>query len=352
MANEISNERKIFLDFVPAQIEMTNYDELKKEVENYAKRYKGLVFDRGDKSGANQARTELLALQNAIEEERKNVKRVYSKPYDDFDDQIKVLTTLIKEPLDEIRGGLKIIEETETFEREEALNTLIIKLTKETKVEPEEIEINPKWKNKGNWTEKLNPTNKLSEEIKNTIGQAIKEKERKESELAILTAFCEAQDINPAGWSSQLEHRPAMEIIQAIQDSIAAEKEREVRRIEKEAAAEEAAREEERLKQVEEAATESNRIQQEKEYEELKAKNAAAMEKVTLSEAGPFDEPEEQKEADPFPETAPIFEERLLIKGTKEQFAALNKYLVNSGIEVTPIKAETFTEDDLPWDQD
>lgn len=36
MSNELVAERKVYLDFTPAILDMTNYDELKTEVEKYA----------------------------------------------------------------------------------------------------------------------------------------------------------------------------------------------------------------------------------------------------------------------------------------------------------------------------
>lgn len=307
MANELANERKIYLDFVPASLDMTNYDELKSEVEKYAAKYKGLVFDRSEKNGANQARSELLALQNAIETERKNVEQVYNQPLNEFKESIKVLVDLINDPLDDIRDGLKVIDEAEKSEREEALNTVLAEKLDGLDVTVDEIEQNIKWLNKGNWTEKLNPKKQLIAEIENTIQQTIKEKERKESERRILTEFCKAQDVDPDGWVSQLDFKSAMEVIQMIQDSIAAQKEREARQLERE-----------------------------KQHKELTKRN----EETLKATSTPFIEVPEVKED--------VFEEHLMIRGTKTQFEALNRFLVTSGIEVSPIP-EGITFDDLPW---
>lgn len=304
MTNELANERKIYLDFKPASLDMTNYDELKKEVEKYASKYEGLVFTRDDKNGANQARSELLALQGAIETERKNVKQVYNQPLNSFEKQIKVLVEMINNPLNGIRDGLKVIEEAEKSEREEALKTLITEKIEGLDVSIEELEQNNKWLNAGNWSAKLKPKNSLVLEVENIIQQTLKEKERKESEIKILTEFCKAKDVDPDGWVSQLKYRSAMEVIQSIQDSLAAQKEREARLIERE-----------------------------KEHEELTKRNVETLETAKMDVVE-------------IPQI--ILEERLLIRGTKSQFEALNKFLVTSGIEVSPIPEVAI--DDLPWE--
>jgi len=315
MANELANERKIYLDFKPASLDMTNYEELKKEVEKYASKYEGLIFTRDDKSGANQARTELLSLQNAIEAERKNVEQVYNQPLNDFKKQIKILVEMINNPLNGIRDGLKVIEEAEKSEREEALKMLIAEKIEGLDVSIEELEQNNKWLNAGNWSAKLKPKNSLVLEVENIIQQTLKEKERKESEIKILTEFCKAKDVDPDGWVSQLKYRSAMEVIQSIQDSIAAQKEREERMA------------------IKEGEREALLVKREKEHEELTKINVETLETAKMDVVE-------------IPQT--ILEERLLIRGSKSQFEALNKFLVTSGIEVSPIPEVAI--DDLPWE--
>lgn len=316
MSNELATERKIYLDFTPAVLDMTNYDELKVEVEKYADKYKGLVFTRDEKTGANQARSELLALQNAIESERKNVKQVYNKPLKEFEDQIKELTKLIDEPLNDIREGLKIIEDAEKDERETALMTLLRSKLESLDICKEDLEMDARWLNKGNWTSKLNPTAKFEAEIDQVIAQALKEKERKETELRILTEFCKAQEIEAAGWTSQLEFKSALEVI----DLINLEKERK-----------------DRLAAEQE--------QKRKEHEEFIAKQQETIKEA--SEFAEMDQTNNQQETK--------ISNVIRVTGTIKQLNALNDFLINSGIEVEEVNAQgeltqdSLTIDDLPW---
>ncbi|WP_158563520.1 MULTISPECIES: DUF1351 domain-containing protein [Vagococcus] len=316
MSNELATERKIYLDFTPAVLDMTNYDELKVEVEKYADKYKGLVFTRDEKTGANQARSELLALQNAIESERKNVKQVYNKPLKEFEDQIKELTKLIDEPLNDIREGLKVIEDAEKDERKTALMTLLRSKLESLDICIEDLEMEARWLNKGNWTSKLNPTSKFEADIDQVIAQALKEKERKETELRILTEFCKAQGIEAAGWTSQLEFKSALEVI----DLINLEKERK-----------------DRLAAEQE--------QKRKEHEEFIAKQ-----QETIKEANEFAGMEQTNNQQ---ETK--ISNVIRVTGTIKQLNTLNDFLINSGIEVEEVNAQeeltqdSLTIDDLPW---
>ena len=63
----VENMRKVYLDFAPASIEITNYDELKNEVEKFATRYSGILFGRDKKKDAKEIRGRLIALRDALE---------------------------------------------------------------------------------------------------------------------------------------------------------------------------------------------------------------------------------------------------------------------------------------------
>lgn len=312
MSNEISNERKVFLDFTPATLDMTNYDELKKEVENYAKKYSGLVFTADEKSDAMQVRSDLLGLRNAIESERKHVKQIYNKPLDEFEGKIKKLIETVDQPLTDIREGLTAIDEAEKEARSEALDDVLAEKLKDLNITLQDIEQDARWLNKGNWTAKLKPTGKLESEIDNAIAQAVKEKERKESEVRILTEFCKAQEIEAAGWVSQLGHKSAMEVIDLInldkkrREQI--EEEQEKKRIEREAFIQE---QKEALKDAEGYAKNIQRAP----------------------------EPVEKKHTSV-----------IRVTGTIQQLKELNNFLVSNGIGVEEVKEdEPVSLDDLPW---
>lgn len=328
-ANEVSeNVRKVYLDFAPASIEITNYEDLKNEVQAFSDRFSGLIFSRDEKKGAEEVRGRLIALRDALESERKEVKKVYNAPLKEFENQIKALTTLIDKPLDEIREGLKVIDDAEKNERESALKTLL-----EDKLEPygllvELFETDAKWLNKGQWTAKLKPTAKLESEIDKKIEDVLKEKERYETEVKFLTAFCEGADIEPAGWITQLEHRNAMEVIDLIN------------------------LERERKKKLEEELAEKKKTHD----EFLEAQKKAAEEATTFAHSV------EPPKNTFISEIEVIYSASLKIFGTEKQLSDLNEYIKISGLQVEEITEEIiekldevedwamgFDEDDFPF---
>ena len=298
-------ERPVDLDFQPAKLDFTNYNDLKKSVDEFAAKYHGFVFTREDKSVALKARTELKSILDSIESNRKRVKQVYNKPLSVFEQQIKDLTDAINEPLNDIRAGLKEIDGYEKDEREGALKSFLDVLTKDSTITPDDIQIDPRWLNKGNWTDKLRPITKLQDELEHAVDEAIKVKQKRETDLKVLTEFCKAKEIDPAGWISQLDFKSVTEVMDIINADL------------------------EHKRQVAEK-QETKR----KEFEASQTKQ-----KETVEEAADVQEK-------PIPEEL-LITDVIQVTGTLFQLNGMNQYLVDHNIKVVLVHDDTT--DDLPF---
>lgn len=326
MSNELEVIQNSTLGTIyePATLEMNKFDEMKAIVQGFSDKYTGLAFTRADKKGAEEVRGKLLEVRDKFEKERKIIKKAYNEPLNAYEAKIKELNSLIDVPLNQIRDGLKEIDEAERDERIDALDKLL-----ETKLADMEISIekNSSWLNKGMWSATLKPSKKLIEEIDKAIADAVKDKEYREMQVKVLTEFCKGQDIDPAGWVSQLDHRNAMEVI----DLINMDKERKAR-----------------------IAAEQERRAAEHEAFLLKQKEElAAIEEVEIVEVSPIEEPE------PIQEDEPVITNVIQVTGTIAQLTSLNEFLVTSGIRVElvaipmdaeePEQEQEYMEDDLAW---
>lgn len=298
-------ERPVDLDFQPAKLDFTNYEELKALVKKYADRYKGLAFTRENKSSAIKARTELLSIINAIESNRKNVKQVYNKPLNDFEQQIKSLTDEINQPLNQIRAGLKEIDDNEKQERQDVLNRILSELAESKSITLNDIQIDSKWLNKGNWNDKLRPITNLQAELEHAVDEAVKVKQKRETDLKILTEFCKAKEIDPAGWISQLDFKSVTEVMDLINADL------------------------EHKRQVAEK-QEAKR----KEFEASQTKQKEIVEEATDIQEKPM--PEE-----------PLITDVIQVTGTLSQLNGMNQYLVEHNIKVVLVHDDTT--DDLPF---
>ena len=317
----MSNELEIIQDstlgtiYEPATLEMHKFDEMKELVQGFSDKYTGLAFTRADKKGAEEVRSKLLEVRDKFEKERKIIKRAYNEPLSAYEAKIKELNSLIDVPLNQIRDGLKEIDDAEREERVLALCEVM-----DIKQADAGITIQPaaSWLNKGMWSATLKPSKKLIEEIDKAIADAVREKEYREMQVKVLTEFCKGQDIDPGGWVSQLDHRNAMEVI----DLINMDKERKAR----------IAAEQERRAAEHEAFL----LKQQEELE--------AIEEVEIVEVSPIEEPQ------PIEEEEPLITNVIQVTGTIEQLNELNEFLVTSGIIVKLVEDEQeYMEDDLAW---
>lgn len=321
MTNELIENSSFGLKYTPAVLEMERYEEMEEAVKSFADKYSGLVFTAAEKNGATEARSELIALQNSLEAERKNVKKEYNKPLQEFETKVKKLVDMIGEPLDDIRDGLKVIEEGEKERREGALQSILTEMLKDSTVSIEQLEIPNSWMNKGNFTSKLKPTTKFEKELNQAIESKEREIEHKEAQKRILTNYCETKEIDPSGWLQQLNYRSATEIMDVINQ-------------------------EEKLKK------EKARLAQEREAREKEAAQALAKE---FEETQKVEKTEIEMEAETGTQPASQFEhveevytDTIEITGTAQQLKELNEYLKSSGIKVKKVE-DSFVLDDLPF---
>lgn len=94
----------------PAEITF-NFEELKAELSERLEYYSGLVVTEDGIKDAKADRAKLNKLRTAIDTRRKDIKREYLKPYNDFEGKIKELTLLIDQPIAAIDTQLESYEE-------------------------------------------------------------------------------------------------------------------------------------------------------------------------------------------------------------------------------------------------
>lgn len=88
-----------------------NFEELKTELAERLEHYNGLVVTDDGIKEAKADRARLNKLRTAIDSRRKDIKKEYLKPYNDFEGKIKELTLLIDQPIKAIDTQLADYEE-------------------------------------------------------------------------------------------------------------------------------------------------------------------------------------------------------------------------------------------------
>lgn len=93
-------------ELVPKLIAFNNR-ELIEQLKPQLERYKGLVYSQTEVSQAKVDRASLNKLKDAIEQERKRIKKTYLVPYQKFEAQVKEITALIDESTQVIDNQIK-----------------------------------------------------------------------------------------------------------------------------------------------------------------------------------------------------------------------------------------------------
>lgn len=315
MTNELTTNLDFSVDYKKSEIEINNQEQLETTVQNYAKKYEGLIFTEDDIQEGKDVRAELNKVAAAIDDKRKAVKKEFNEPYLAFESNVKRIIGMIKEVSDPIDSGIKELEEKQKKEKAALINEKINELTKEAGLESAMIETSNTWLNK------TVSFKKITENIVSQIEAIKKEEERKQGEISIVTNFCEALHIDSEGWLKGLERgETAAQIITEIQAAEKRKKEREEQR----------KKEEEARLAAERAELEKANEQQETYLED----DVLAEENYTEDPFVDVPEQIEEESVVPVKEEEPVRTAIIEITGTNEQFKLANAYMVSLGIQI------------------
>ena len=104
-----------------------NFQELKKEITAKADDYKNLVYDINDDDqikDAKKDRADLRKFNTVLDDKRKEMKKRVMEPYTTFESQIKELTGIVDEAIDNIDAQIKDYEEIKRNEKLEKVRRI------------------------------------------------------------------------------------------------------------------------------------------------------------------------------------------------------------------------------------
>jgi len=266
---------------LPKSIEF-NFDEMKAELTEKLSTYNALVVTEESIKDAKADRANLNKLKTAIDDKRKEIKKLCLAPYESFEKQCKEITALIDQPIKSIDGQILVFDQKLQDEKWEQITAYYQAEVKELlPVVPLEKIVSPKWKNK---TESL-------ETICNGIGDTL---ERIRAEL-------ESIENTPEEFKAQVKdvYLNEFSIVQARN---------EYKRLD------------ERKKQL--AAMEAAKIEASKQKPETVPTPEVAPDPVL--EKIPYEKPKVIG--------APMYRVCFSVVGTKEQILALKEFMNNNGI--------------------
>ena len=125
-----------------------NYAELKKWLEDGLALYRGRVYGDAEIAEAKKDAADLRKLAAKIDDRRKEMKRQYLKPYEEFEKQAKELTGLIQAQVDEIAAQVKAFDEERRARKLEQIRAIYAEIFGDlAELVPLEKFMPPKWLN-------------------------------------------------------------------------------------------------------------------------------------------------------------------------------------------------------------
>lgn len=101
------NEMIVSVEQTNGILNISNYDEIKANVQASMELYKTMVFTEDTLIEAKSTVATLRKLSKCLDDKRKDVKRRYMQPYEEFEDKIRELQQIIAEPIELIAQQTK-----------------------------------------------------------------------------------------------------------------------------------------------------------------------------------------------------------------------------------------------------
>ncbi|MBC2190506.1 DUF1351 domain-containing protein [Listeria booriae] len=306
MTNEVvqtTDEMNFNVKYIPAEIQIRDFDKLHQYVTEYASKYQNLAFTAEDVKDAKAVRSNLNKMSKAIDDRRKEIKREINKPLDDFEEKTKVLINIVNETVRPIDAGIKEIEAAEKAERQKMINGIIEEIASNYGINSNRIIFDAKWLNK-TATEVT-----IRAAIVEQVEKLAEDDKRMANDIAFIEEYAVKRKIDSTGWIASYKRGSSVTDVISQIDAV-----------------EERKRAEEERRRAEEA-TAKVKAEQQQRYEQ------GVQQTIEVASAAP--EQSVQEILTEIEESAePVRVALLELRGTKTQFEALNQYMKEYGIFV------------------
>lgn len=224
MTNVNQNEVSVTnfgVEFTPASLAIQNYDAMVEQTKAIAAKYANLMITERTLKAAKQSRADLRKFRTAIEDKRKEVRREYAKPYNDFKDRVDALTSIIDDAIAPIDQGVKELEDRQRQERENKVKEEIAEVAESRGLSPDEIELNPTWLNKS--ISSIERTRQIAAAADFVKSQ----KEKHEADRNAIAHYAKALDVDAGGWLGLVDQGVEMTDVMARMDNYAEQQKQE-----------------------------------------------------------------------------------------------------------------------------
>ncbi|MGM0239446.1 DUF1351 domain-containing protein [Enterococcus sp. AZ103] len=308
---EPSTELQVGVSYTPSEIIIENEEKLADSVFKLVTTYGNLIFTDANVPEAKTAKASLNKVRKILEDQRKDVKKKYNEPLKVFEDRIKAYVSQIDQVKNDIDQGIQDFEEREKQTREVVLLETINEMLPNYNVTTDELEIDPSWLNKTNYTKMGEVNSKTVKAIADKLGFIALEKSRIEGDKKTVQTFAELNGLEPYAWENLIVQGDSVnDVLERMKQAVEQKKRDEVEK--------------------------ERQIAADKEYRDAmeqleKDRQKAVGEKVIDSDTGEV--------VNEFVKDK-ILKFTLEISGTKSKLHELNQYMTEQGIEFKKVEIQ------------
>lgn len=205
----------------PKKIEISNAEELRKALNEYLNKYKGLVFTEDDLAEAKKIRAKLNKLKKVMNDNKRDVKKAFQEPVKELEGIVKSFAYDIDQVNLSIDVSIKQLEETQREERLKNVNELIKEMAPSYGVNPENVEI------KSEWLAKTISHKKLVDAIAGELKIMELEIKAKAANVEALKNYCKVKNVDPDPYIKYLDFMELDKIMGKIDYDIEQKEKRE-----------------------------------------------------------------------------------------------------------------------------
>lgn len=143
--NELTTLERVDIDYTPAVLTIQNKDVLDQAVDEFISKYENIVVTEETLKDAKNSKAQVNALKKALDDKRKEQKRIYNKPLNAFENEIKAYIEKLNNVYQSINDGVKFFEDKQRDERKQNVQAMIIEVAEANAVDPETVEIQKQW---------------------------------------------------------------------------------------------------------------------------------------------------------------------------------------------------------------
>lgn len=178
--NELAALERVDIDYTPAVLTIQNKDVLDQAVDEFISKYENIIVTEETLKDAKNSKAQVNALKKALDDKRKEQKRIYNKPLNAFENEIKAYIEKLNNVYQSINDGVKFFEDKQRDERKQNVQAMITEVAEANAVDPATIELQNSWL--------LKSTTKAKTMAE--IVEAVQKQKRINKDVEMITEYC------------------------------------------------------------------------------------------------------------------------------------------------------------------